>query len=89
MYALASKGHSPIYRGDFKTFWGNPPAPILARHARVSIPLIEGWHNPSEGARTVVDPGISGGGGYQPNWGSGGRCKPPSGVQGRSPWPPN
>ena len=28
---------------------------------------------------SVVDPGISGGGGYQPSWGSGGAVSPPVG----------
>ena len=41
------------------------------------------WDSSSGGSRNLWW------GDYQPIWGSGGRCKPLSGVQGRSPWPPN
>ena len=33
----------------------------------------------------MADPEISVRGGYQPSWGSGGRCKPPSGARGEAP----
>ena len=43
---------------------------------RRAAPRIEGAQHPSR-SRVAASPS---------SWGSGGRCKPPSGVQGRSPW---